>query len=244
MLAIIHDHVDLVRKPIIGKLGDHTPNGTPFTVTSVKHPDSTSYEPFEVEFIGLFLNSYIYRICSTFRSNVRIPIQLLFFFQGRYTVRSFHWTRKTKFTSSFLCFHLIPKVRILNTFLNGQNRHFFTLLCFTDDGKKKIGKSWSLLVYIAPTKTKFIEAEEMANFGKFVDFQVLSEVRRSRVLKHESRPDKFKYPMYKNEEQNGPDLKETYEKCREKWGDNFLHYVLCNLLQYEEKDLTLEQPEQ
>ena len=72
MLAIIHDHVDLVRKPIIGKLGDHTPNGTPFTVTSVKHPDSTSYEPFEVEFIGLFLNSYIYRICSTFRSNVRI----------------------------------------------------------------------------------------------------------------------------------------------------------------------------
>ena len=156
----------------------------------------------------------------------------------------FHWTLKTEFTSSFLCFHLISKVRILNIFFNGQNGHFFTLLCFVDDDKKKIGKSWSLLVYIAPTKTKFIEAEEMANFGKFVDFQVLSEVRRSRVLKHESRPDKFKYPMYKNEEQNGPDLKETYEKCREKWGDNFLHYVLCNLLQYEEKDLTLEQPEQ
>ena len=52
MLAVIHDHVDLVRKPIIGRLGDLTPNGTPFTVESGKNPDSTSYEPFEVEFIG------------------------------------------------------------------------------------------------------------------------------------------------------------------------------------------------
>ena len=53
MVGIIHDHVDLVKKPIIGRLGPHrTPNFTPFTVKSTKNPDSTSYEPFEVEYIG------------------------------------------------------------------------------------------------------------------------------------------------------------------------------------------------
>ena len=82
----------------------------------------------------------------------------------------------------------------------------------------------------------------MASFGKFVDFQVLSEVRRSRVLKHEARPNKFKYPMYKDEQQNG--LQKTYELCREKWGEIGLYFVLTNLLKYEEKDLTPEQPEQ
>ena len=115
------------------------------------------------------------------------------------------------------------------------------MLCFADDGDKKIGKSWSLLVYLSKTRKSKVDSQEMAKFGKFVDFQIFSEVRRSRELRFDPRPNKFKYPMYKDEKQNGPDLKETFEKCRKMWGDIGLYNVLSLLYKY---DLTPEQPEQ
>ena len=159
---------------------------------------------------------------------------------GKSTGRLSHWMRKTKFTSSFLCFHLIPKVRIFNGFF--LYAPFFTLLCFADEGKKKIGKSWSLLVYLAKTRMSFINSQEMSKYGKFLDIQVLSEVRPSRTIKFDSRPDKFKYPKYKDDDQlNGFNLKRTIETCRKKWGDIGLNELLKNLLDFDEKNLTSEE---
>ena len=160
---------------------------------------------------------------------------------GKSTGRLSHWMRKTKFTSSFLCFHLIPKVRIFNGFFF-LYAPFFTLLCFADEGKKKIGKSWSLLVYLAKTRMSFINSQEMSKYGKFLDIQVFSEVRPQRSLKFDPRPGKFKYPKYKDDDQlNGFNLKRTIETCRKKWGDIGLNEVLKNLLEFDEKNLTSEE---
>ena len=73
MVAIIHDHVDLVREPIIGRLGNHTPNGTPFTVFSGKNPDSTSYEKFSVEYIGT-LNGAVIPLDAEDRVHFKFPV--------------------------------------------------------------------------------------------------------------------------------------------------------------------------